>query len=188
MTDTRYTLAPLSSLSLVSSNTTIQAGRLNRYDATAAALTPPLPALSGLGQGSRLMVQKYDSSANTVTVVVSPSSGDLISNQNTQIVLSRQLELVELMVVNATWEVIGHYLPADTGALLTASNSKTVTGKTLDGGSNTFTNIPVSALGTGAVSGETSAGAASLKLWTGTAAEFAAIAVKDPGTVYVATP
>lgn len=186
MTDTRRVLVPLPSLGVVSASSTLQAGKRNRYNTTAGNLTATLPALADTPFGARLAVQKFDDSTHTVTVQV--ASGDLISDQGTSITISLQMEVVELVVGNDTWEVCGHYLPHDVGALLTTTNTQTVSGKTLDGGVNTFTNVPVSALGTGSVTGQTTAGATSLKLWTGTAAEYAAIAVKDANTIYVATP
>lgn len=69
-----------------------------------------------------------------------------------------------------------------------ATKERTLTNKTIDGASNILSNVPMSALGTGKVTGTSSGTPTNLTLWTGTAAEYAAIATKDPHTVYVVTP
>ncbi|AZV00826.1 minor tail protein [Mycobacterium phage Malec] len=76
---------------------------------------------------------------------------------------------------------------APSGTPVGTSDSQTLTGKTMDGGSNTFSNIPVSALGTGKVTGSNNGTATTLTLWTGTAAQYAAIGTKDSNTIYVVT-
>ena len=185
MTETRRFLAPLPSLGLVSASTAIQAGKRNRYNAAAGPLAPPLPELADLPFGTRLMVQKYDNSPNPVTVTVASGSGDLIGNQVTNVVLSRHLEVIEFIVANDTWEIDGHYVPAPAGTLVTTEGVAVLKGKTISGADNTFQNVPVSALGTGRVTGANAAGPASKVLWTGTAAQFSEIPTKDPNTVYV---
>lgn len=185
MAETRRVLEPLSSLALVAASTAIQAGKLNRYNANAVALAPPLPALSSLAHGSRLQVQKYDTSANTVTITT--SAGDLIADSVTSLVLARRLETIELVVMNDTWQIAGHYLPVRSGQVVTADSTDTLTGKTIDGATNTFSNIPVLALGTGRVIGQTAAGNANTTIWRGTMAEYNAIPAKSATTLYFAT-
>ena len=187
MTETRRFLAPLPSLGLVAASSTLQAGKLNRYNALEGDLTASLPELGDLAFGSNLAVQKYDDSAHTVTIAVTGGSGDLIGNQLTSITLSRPLELVELMVINDTWEIVGHYLPAPAGTLVTTEGIAVLKGKTISGADNTFSNVPVTALGTGRVTGANASGPASRVLWTGTASQYASIPSKDPNTVYVVT-
>ncbi|EKF23015.1 hypothetical protein C731_3020 [Mycolicibacterium hassiacum DSM 44199] len=67
------------------------------------------------------------------------------------------------------------------------SATATLTNKTMSGANNTFTDIPVSALGVGRVDGSRNGVATSLSIWVGTAAQYAAIPTKDPNTIYAVT-
>lgn len=189
MTETRQFLNPLPSLALVAASTAVQAGRLNRYNAAAGALSPKLPELADLGFGTRLIVQKYDSSANYVTIGVAAGSGDLIGNQQTSLVLSRHLEAVELQSINDTWEVVGHYLPAPPGTLVSTEGVAVIKNKSISGADNTITNVPMSALGVGKVAGVNAAGApASYSIAKLTASQYAGLPIKDPNTLYIVVP
>lgn len=73
------------------------------------------------------------------------------------------------------WATLSYVVPG--GALGTPS-SGTLTN---------CTGLPVSGLGTGHVAGSANGTATTLTLWTGTAAQYAAIGTKDSATVYVVT-
>lgn len=188
MSESRRANVPLPSLSVVSAATSLaQAGKLNRISATAGNRTVNLPPIDGLGFGTRLQIQKFDSSVNTVQVLV--ADGDEVGDQALALVLSRHLELVELAVINDTWQAIGGYLPSPNGTLVATNAIQTLKGKTMSGTENTFTDLPMSALGVGKVSGKDAAGnPKSYEVQGMTASQYASLAVKQAATIYVVVP
>lgn len=91
-------LSTLGVTAVITANTAPQMGMVNRYDATAAARTPTLAALSGLNPGATTVIEKYDTSANTVTI--SRAGTDTFDNAATSVVLSSrgrtQLQVVQI--------------------------------------------------------------------------------------------
>ncbi|QFG04506.1 minor tail protein [Mycobacterium phage Jeeves] len=67
------------------------------------------------------------------------------------------------------------------------TSAKIVDGSIVDADINASAAIAMSKLGTGKVTGSNNGTATSLTLWTGTAAQYAAIVTKDANTVYVVT-
>jgi len=84
-------------------------GMVNRYDATGAARTAPLPALSGLNPGATTVIEKYDSSTNTVTATRSGS--DVFDNGATAITPLTGRGRTQLQVVSISgikyWKEMG---------------------------------------------------------------------------------
>lgn len=68
------------------------------------------------------------------------------------------------------------------------SDARTPTAHTHSGSDITSGSIDIARLGTGRVAGSVNGTGTSLTLWTGTAAQYAAIGTKDSNTVYVVTP
>lgn len=62
-------LSTLGVTDLIVSNSVPLMGMVNRYDATGGNRTPVLPPLSGEDPGATTVIEKYDTSANTVTAV-----------------------------------------------------------------------------------------------------------------------
>lgn len=71
--------------------------------------------------------------------------------------------------------------------LVTLNSAATLQSKTMSGLDNTFSDIPVSALGTGRVTGSNNGTAANLTLWKGTNAQYVALGTYDANTIYVVT-
>jgi len=187
MSDEASFLTPMPVLPTVSASSTMQVGRINVYNAASAALAPTLPAISSQPENTRVMVQKYDSSANAV--VLTCAAGDSISGLWTTVTLTRQGEMIELAISGGRWHVVNHYLPTPAGQVLTDGSVATVTGKTLDGTHNTFLNIPVAALTQGAVRGyDPDGNPVNYAVVPMTDDEFASLPAKDPATVYITIP
>jgi lysophospholipase L1-like esterase len=105
----------LDGAAVISANTAPTLGRINRYDAAAAARTPALPALSGKSVGARMIVQKTDISTNTVTFTCA-GSDTFIDGTSTTLKLFMQGEQRELQVVSISgtkyWKAVGSNTPA----------------------------------------------------------------------------
>jgi len=67
------------------------------------------------------------------------------------------------------------------------TSAKIADGTIVDADISTSAGIAVSKLGTGKVTGSVNGTATTLTLWTGTAAQYAAIGTKDSNTIYVVT-
>lgn len=76
---------------------------------------------------------------------------------------------------------------APSGAFVGTTDTQVLSGKTIDGSSNTLSNVPMSALGTGKVTGSVNGTPTSLTLWKGTQAQYNALGTYDANTVYVVT-
>lgn len=85
-------------------------GAVNRYNAASGELTVTLPALSGLNNGARLMIQKdsLDATANPVTV--NTAGTDEFDDGETSFALTNSGSSYELQVLTVTatkvWKVI----------------------------------------------------------------------------------
>jgi hypothetical protein len=90
--------SPLSTnASAFTSSTSPSIGKINRYDATAGAISATLPGLSALNIGARLALRKIDSTTNTITF--SCAGTDTTTEGGTTITLLMPFDHVELEVV-----------------------------------------------------------------------------------------
>jgi hypothetical protein len=108
----------LDGAAVISANTTPTLGKINRYDATSAVRTPPLPALSGVSVGARMIVQRIVTTAvdlgNKVTFTCA-GSDTFIDGATTSLVLKIAGEQRELQVVSVSgtkyWKAVGSNTP-----------------------------------------------------------------------------
>jgi hypothetical protein len=106
----------MSGSAVLTTSTAPTLGQITRYNATGGALSPPLPALSGLSAGALYGVQKYqgDASANTVTFTAAGSDKfDDTTTTTLVLKLTGELRLLQVFKVGATkfWKVVGGNTP-----------------------------------------------------------------------------
>jgi hypothetical protein len=105
----------LNGAAAITASTAPTLGNINRYNASSGALTPTLPALSGLNVGASCVVEKDRSDTTYNTVTFTANSGDTFEDTTTIRVLSLPDEKLTLQVISVSgtkyWTVSGGLVP-----------------------------------------------------------------------------
>lgn len=114
--DPRLSPAIISPLAPITTATTPGLGTLQPYNASAGALAPVLPALSGVRDGSDVIIEKDSADTSTNAVTATCAGSDTFAAGSTAIPLTVGGERLELQAatINSVrvWKVIRRYVPA----------------------------------------------------------------------------
>jgi hypothetical protein len=129
-------VAPLTTTTIYSNNTSPIIGQTSYYNASGGNRTPTLPALSGLQAGQRLAVRRDPADSSTNTVTLSCASGDsFYSSGSTSTTFPLSGEQREFQVISVSgskyWVPAGSLNPIS--GLVTNPSNVVITGGHLDG-------------------------------------------------------
>lgn len=132
--------------------------------------------------GTETLTNKTLDATNTITVA--DNNLTIIDDVDSSKVVKLSLEL---LATSRNLNIRFPNLVSGNHTLVTLNSTATLQNKTMSGADNTFTNIPMSALGTGSVTGSNNGTLTSLTLWKGTNAQYVALGTYDANTIYVVT-
>lgn len=162
-------------------------GRINLYDATDGELSAALPLIADVQESTLVGFAKAD--ATDHQVVVTCQGADTIMAAVTELPVTLQFQVLIFQVLNGVWWPVGGRHPMPEGPVVDTTSTQVVAHKSMSGLTNTFTDIPPGALGTGRVVGEDAEGEShSYTVVKLTASEYSMLGVKDPDTIYIVVP
>ncbi|OQW34519.1 MAG: hypothetical protein A4E20_10895 [Nitrospira sp. SG-bin2] len=108
---TRVPTGSFDAAAIITASTAPTMGNLNRYNAASGALTPTLPALSGLNEGSGCVVAKAFTDTTLNSVTFTRAGSDTFTDGQTSFALIKPGSWVALQVITVSatkyWAIVG---------------------------------------------------------------------------------